>query len=300
MRKEEKITLLVFTDESNLDSSTLLIGSIAIEKKLFESILSKINKEYGGLNKLPELHFNEYQQADHKKRKLANTYIDLISQKNLDKYFFFNIVIADKSKLDKEFNKSKDKEKRIERIFTRLALTYAINRFSYRYRRVIVERILVDKGGKTDDTFFRNYAISKIRTKSKAEIPDNLEFINSDPKKETPANAKYSIFIDITDLILGACRNCCCNEKATNKYKKEITERIFNDILIKLIKKRSKYGKINTYPKSKKIIEYKEKLFSGEVINKKKYSYKENEELKKKFAIKPYTQVSNWNKEKKE
>jgi len=50
MKKEEKITLLVFTDESNLDSSTLLIGSIAIEKKLFENMLSKIKKEYGCLS----------------------------------------------------------------------------------------------------------------------------------------------------------------------------------------------------------------------------------------------------------
>lgn len=296
MKKDEKINLLVFTDESNLDSSTLLIGSIAIEKKLFENMLSKIKKEHGDLEKLPELHFNQYQQADHKKRKLANSYIDLISQKNIEKYLFFNIVIADKSRLDKDFNKSKDKEKKVERIFTRLALTYAINRFSCRYKRVIVEKILVDKGGKTDDNFFRDYAISKIRTKSKAEIPDKLDFINSDPRKEVPANSKYSVFIDITDLILGACRNCCCNNKATNRYKKEITEKIFNDVLIKLIKNRSKYGKINTYPQTKKVTEYKEKLISGETVKKKKYHYKENEELKKKCVIKPYNQINNWGK----
>ena len=295
--KKDKIDLLVFADESELDSSTVMICSLAIEKKLFLNIISILEKKYGAIYKLPEIHFKKYSKADYIKRNLANEYVDLfnkiISDKKLKQNIFLNIVICDKTKLSNDFGNGSNRNTNIEKCFTRLALTYAINRFSYKYKKIIVDKIVVDAGGKTDDSYFKKAGIEKIITKSKAICPKVIDFIDSNPKKETKINSKYSVFVDITDFILGATRNCCIVDKATNKYKKQITEKIFHDILMKM-RTRTVWGKINTYPRLRHIDEYKEKIISGDIIYKKKYHYSENPELQKKFCITPYNQIGTW------
>ena len=294
MKKEALIELMVFVDDSNLDASTVMICSLAIEKKTFDSLVKKIRKKHGILSKLPEIHYKEFDRADNKKRNLANSYIDYIADKSYEKKIFLNIVIADKSKLKTGEKRGAKRDTHIETIFTRLSITYSINRFSYKYRKIVVKKITIDKGGKTDNSFFQQYALSKILTRSKAKLPKNIDYIDSDPRKEEKKNAKYAVFVDIIDLILGSCKNCCSKKRSENKYKRNISEKIFNDLLIRVSAKRSKIGKINTYPRIRKTQKHTDKLLSGGLHQKKRYIYSENPILRKKFAPKPYVQITKW------
>ncbi len=294
VKKLDEISLYVFVDESYLDKSTILINSIAIKKETFHKIINSIRKRHGKITKLPEIHYKEYGRADNQKRLLAKAYIELLSSKLIEKELFINITIADKNEIIIP-EKGSQRDERIEKIFTRLSVTYAINRFTYRYREVNVEGIFIDAGGKTDNPLFSKYAIKKIRSRSKASLPEEISFIDSNPKKETNQNAKFSVFIDIADLILGATKNSCSEKRASNRYKKEITDIIFNQIHTKFKRKRSKVGKINTYPRSRKTIRYEEKLLTGEGSNKHKYVYSENPKLMKKYSPKPYSQIGGYN-----
>lgn len=290
-KKKEKIDLLVFVDESYFNSSITLIGILVVELSLFNKIIKIIEKEFYDTKDLPEIHFNEHQHADYIKRGLADKYIELISNKGNKGLVYINVAIVDRNKLDIDTKRPNDKQKKIERIFTRIAITYAINKFSYKYKEVKIKDIFIDKGGKTDDSLFRNYAINKIRSKSRAKLPENVKYINSNPRKEKE-NSKFSVFIDIIDIILGAFNNCCSIEKrATNKFKKRLSEKIFNSILEIIIQKRNWLGKLNTHPKRRKIDKYGEKDLSGKNNKIIKIKYFDDPYLLKKFTPKPYNQL---------
>ena len=268
--------VLVFVDESYIKKDTLLVCGLSIKKEVFNTILKEIKKEFGNITNLTEVHFSK--KPNHIAYRLANKYINLISRKEFESKIYINLTIVDIKELKKRLGKKVTKEK-MEKAFTRIAITFSINRFVRKYKHVKVSIVSIDRGGLTTNSFFAKEGISLIKAKSKAKLPKEISFIWSNPRKESSENAKYSIFIDITDIILGAARNCTLENKATSKHKREWTELIFNKILVKFLRKRRKVGSLNTYPKIRTLKKSKTKSLYGETMNKKRYIYKDDKEL---------------------
>jgi len=290
---------MVFVDESKIkidNKGLIVIGSLVITKKSFKRIINDINKHFGRLEELPEVHFSEISRANHKILSLAKFYINHLSKACGEEPFFINLIICDQTKLKQEFGKGSEFHKNVEKRFTRLAVTFSINKYVRRFKETIVKVIAIDEGGKADDFFFRKYNIQKIRSKTKAKLPDSYLSIESDPRKEAKKDngyPEYSIFIDIIDLIIGAFRSSVMHD-AKNKNKIELTDLIFNKILLYLNFGSNSLIKLNIYPKDKKQKEIKQKILKNleEIQNIKKTRFLEPKNIKKKVKPAPYTNLN--------
>ncbi|MGV8177008.1 MAG: DUF3800 domain-containing protein [Candidatus Bilamarchaeaceae archaeon] len=269
----------IFIDESGFKDDNkveyVILCSIIVKSKRVRMIKQKL---IGDLNikKAHEIHYTEINNAGKEKMKIAKRYCEYLqeSTNNNDNLFIF-IAVVNKKELKKEFGKGTERERNIEKRFVRLAISYPLKRYIRRYRPLKVERICIDKGSKTEDKFFRIGAIKKIESQSHAQLPKVIEYIDSDPKKET----RYpigSLYIDLVDLILGIFTNSIRSKSADNKNKKELTEQM-TPYLNALIKKKVRSGRVGFYPKTHK----EEMLNRLDGTKTKKMQYKEPAYAKK-------------------
>lgn len=258
MKIKKELNISIFTDESEYSFSEkgkdnlnfLLLSSLVV----VDSKMNKIIKECIGnkkLKELPEIHYKKLNKADYIKRDLAKKYLKKITSYNDDRSIF--IVISTILKNDLIIMKGKERKKSIEAIFTRVAITRAINRYVRKYN-LNVSHICIDKGSITENHFFAKNAIHQINSKSKAKLPNKIIYVDSDTRKEKKFK-KGAFFIQWSDLILGLYKNWI-EQNPSKKFKLELTES-FAPYLKLMKKNKCKYGKIVFYPKEK------EKIFEG-------------------------------------
>lgn len=251
--------------------------------KFINSYIHELTSEFPDINKLPEVHYSQLDSGGIYKNKLANRY----AQKIIDSDFpnvFFTFTIIDVKSLKKEFGHGSKRDKNIQKKFMKICILSVINKYVRRFKDIYVKDIFLDSGGKADDTFFKKYALFKIKSRTKAKLPKEVTFIDSDHHKESEKNVFNSIFIQICDLFLGIFKECISEKKGRNKYKQQIANRYFEFIHTCWICK-SKIGICKTYPKNREIIKHilKKLNTNGEKIELVKYKYTENLELRKKY-----------------
>lgn len=294
MKKVKEIDLLIFVDESyaNKNGTKLLLCALVIEKNYFERLATRIQNKYPDL---PEMHFTNLDKINATNFSIFRNILNLIIEDKSEKIFvLFDLI--DLNLLSNKFGVGSLRDKNIQKRFTRLVITAAINKYIRRYSKVTVSQIIVDKGGKSDDKFFKEHAIKKIIPKTKAYLPEEIRFLDSKTKNNIPSNQKYAIFIQICDMLLGIFRNNVLpmGERSNTKNKRKMAE-IFSYFIVSCFNNKNKMGKIKFHPKNCKTTKYLQSYISGKAPNiKHKLEYNDKKELKEKFRPKTNYDLNKW------
>lgn len=178
-----------------------------------------------------ELHYTEIQKKNNVKYKIANKWLDILLDNNLndDKSIFFNILGIIESNLD--ISKFGD-EKQFRNIYCRFFRTCLLRLITMfkKYDQVIIDNIFHDKTTEMElHPYFNTNAIKQIRMKELLEEnnriffeTNEIEFIDSDHHNGDTMNSQ---FIQFVDIILGTTLNVIHNT-ATNSAKKELSFKI--------------------------------------------------------------------------
>lgn len=229
-----------------------------------------------------ELHYTEIQKKNNVKYKIANRWLDILLENNLndEKSIYFNTLGIIESNLDINRFGTEKQFGNIYCRFFRSCLLRLIAMFK-EYDQIIIDNIFHDKTTEMEThPYFNTNAIKQIRMQQLFEDnrktffeTNQIEFLDSDHHKGDTINSQ---FIQLVDIILGTSLNAIHNT-ATNKAKKELSfkikpliERILSNSNV-FAKKNSSYHFFN-----KQSISYFPKISKEEFEeNVKKYYTKE-------------------------
>lgn len=178
-----------------------------------------------------ELHYTEIQKKNNVKYKIANRWLDILLENNLndEKSIYFNTLGIIESNLDINRFGTEKQFGNIYCRFFRSCLLRLIAMFK-EYDQIIIDNIFHDKTTEMEThPYFNTNAIKQIRMQQLFEDnrktffeTNQIEFLDSDHHKGDTINSQ---FIQLVDIILGTSLNAIHNT-ATNKAKKELSFKI--------------------------------------------------------------------------
>lgn len=178
-----------------------------------------------------ELHYTEIQKKNNVKYKIADRWLDILLENNLndEKSIYFNTLGIIESNLDINRFGNEKQFGNIYCRFFRSCLLRLIAMFK-EYDQVIIDNIFHDKTTEMElHPYFNTNAIKQIRMQQLFEDNEKtffetnqIEFLDSDHHKGDSINSQ---FIQLVDIILGTSLNAIHNT-ATNNAKKELSFKI--------------------------------------------------------------------------
>ena len=206
----------------------------------------KFHKENDG-----ELHYTEIQKQNNVKYKIADRWLDILLDNNIndDKAIYFNIQGIIESNLDiKKFGDEKQFGNIYSRFF-RTCLLRLLKMFKD-YDQIIIDNIFHDKTTEMElHPYFNTNAIKQIRInellKDYKKILFNTNQIVFIDSNHHEGNNIESQFIQFVDIILGCTINVIHNT-ATNPAKKELSFKI-KPLIERILSKESVPAKMNSH-----------------------------------------------------
>lgn len=197
-----------------------------------------------------ELHYTEIQKRNNVKYKIAERWLDILLENNLndEKSIYFNSLGVIESNLDiNRFGNEKQFGNIYSRFF-RSCLLRLIAMFK-EYDQVIIDHIFHDKTTEMElHPYFNTNAIKQIRMQQLFEDDqktffetNQIEFLDSDHHKGDVINSQ---FIQFVDIILGTSLNVIHNT-ATNKAKKELSFKI-KPLIERILSDSNVFAKMNS------------------------------------------------------
>jgi hypothetical protein len=276
-------TWSIYYDESEVKSSVRLYGSLAVNFKVFALLKKHLLNKGINLDELGTVHFVELSRG--RQLYIAKIYLDFFSKLDPNLYFF-NFALIDTNKLEIAKRK-KEKEKYIEKIFSRICVTGCTVRISKKGINQKVEHIFFEQGNLETDISWRTECISRISRRVKIHIPSEIEFVAKDPKIQTGDNKFNSILVNVIDIYLGSLRRLLLikSKRNSNKSQKEFANMLY-PFLLKCERSYFKNGRFIRYPWTKIKYNESQSRFKGKARTVRP-KYRLNEKLKSSYPITP-------------
>lgn len=197
-----------------------------------------------------ELHYTEIQKKNNVKYKIAERWLDILLENNLndEKSIYFNTLGVIESNLDTNRFGNEKQFGNIYSRFFRSCLLRLITMFK-EYDQVIIDHIFHDKTTEMElHPYFNTNAIKQIRMQQLFEDDkktffetNQIEFLDSDHHKGDVINSQ---FIQFVDVILGTSLNVIHNT-ATNKAKRELSFKI-KPLIERILSDSNVFAKMNS------------------------------------------------------
>lgn len=197
-----------------------------------------------------ELHYTEIQKKNNVKYKIADRWLDILLENNLndEKSIYFNTLGIIESNLDINRFGNEKQFGNIYCRFFRSCLLRLIAMFK-EYDKVIIDNIFHDKTTEMElHPYFNTNAIKQIRMQQLFEDnkktffkTNQIEFLDSDHHKGDSINSQ---FIQLVDIILGTSLNAIHNT-ATNNAKKELSFKI-KPLIERILSDSNVFAKMNS------------------------------------------------------
>lgn len=197
-----------------------------------------------------ELHYTEIQKKNNVKYKIANRWLDILLENNLndEKSIYFNTLGIIESNLDINRFGTEKQFGNIYCRFFRSCLLRLIAMFK-EYDQIIIDNIFHDKTTEMEThPYFNTNAIKQIRMQQLFEDnrktffeTNQIEFLDSDHHKGDAINSQ---FIQLVDIILGRSLNAIHNT-ATNNAKKELSFKI-KPLIERILSNSNVFAKMNS------------------------------------------------------
>lgn len=197
-----------------------------------------------------ELHYTEIQKKNNVKYKIAERWLDILLENNLndEKSIYFNTLGVIESNLDTNRFGNEKQFGNIYSRFFRSCLLRLITMFK-EYDQVIIDHIFHDKTTEMElHPYFNTNAIKQIRMQQLFEDDkktffetNQIEFLDSDHHKGDVINSQ---FIQFVDIILGTSLNVIHNT-ATNKAKRELSFKI-KPLIERILSDSNVFAKMNS------------------------------------------------------
>lgn len=197
-----------------------------------------------------ELHYTEIQKKNNVKYKIADKWLDILLENNLndEKSIYFNTLGIIESNLDINRFGNEKQFGNIYCRFFRSCLLRLIAMFK-EYDQVIIDNIFHDKTTEMElHPYFNTNAIKQIRMQQLFEDnkktffeTNQIEFLDSDHHKGDTINSQ---FIQLVDIILGTSLNAIHNT-ATNNAKKELSFKI-KPLIERILSDSNVFAKMNS------------------------------------------------------
>jgi len=174
-----------------------------------------------------EIHYHEIDRSNARYRIAERWLKEFMIEKNNRGNMglvYFNLLGLDLTKMDlDEFGPDEGRELTIYNRFFRTTLTSGAKYFFAEYDRINIEKIYHDKGSQEKHDYFPWHAGQKINLDDDKIVisNENVIFVNSDHRLESPDLAEESQFIQFIDVILGSIF-CCLHNPTKNVQKQNI------------------------------------------------------------------------------